>query len=186
VAARLDYAAYDIVLNVQGDEPFVSREALAGAVAVVADAQAPIGTAAVAADPSVLSRPDVVKVVRNDRGHALYFSRAPIPFLREPADAGVRDPLIRQHVGVYAYRRDALQSWVAWAPHPLELVERLEQLRPLAHGMAIGVADIPSAEGGIDTEDDLARANARWALHTAVASPTPGQPNLLTPSLDNA
>lgn len=186
VAARRDYAAYEIVLNVQGDEPFVSREALAGAVAVVAEGRAPIGTAAVAADPSVLSRPDVVKVVRDIHGNALYFSRAPIPYLREPADAAVRDPLIRQHVGVYAYHRDALQSWVGWAPHPLELAERLEQLRPLAHGMAIGVADVPSAEGGIDTEDDLALANARWALHAPVAPPTPGHPHHLTPSLGNA
>ena len=183
VAARPEFARYDIVLNVQGDEPFVSRDALAGALAIVAEGRAPIGTAAVRADSSMLDRPDVVKVVRRDDGRALYFSRAPIPFLRESTDAAMRDPLVRQHVGVYAYHRDALQQWVGWPPHPLELIERLEQLRPLAHGLAIGVADVAAIEGGIDTEDDLARANARWALHEASVHLSPGRPHDLTPSL---
>lgn len=163
VAGHAAYADFDVLLNVQGDEPFVSGEALRGAVQIVASGRAPIGTAAVPAAPDVLSRPDVVKVVRTDEGRALYFSRAPIPYLREATDASVRDPLVRQHVGVYAYTRDALQQWVSWTPHPLELTERLEQLRPLAHGLAIGVADVAHADGGIDTEDDLVRANARWA-----------------------
>jgi 3-deoxy-manno-octulosonate cytidylyltransferase (CMP-KDO synthetase) len=163
VAARPEFRRFDVLLNVQGDEPFVSRAALAGAVAVVTGGAAPIGTAAVPAQVDVLPRPDVVKVVCTDDGRALYFSRATIPFLREAADAPRLAPLVRQHVGVYAYTRDALQQWVAWPPHPLELVERLEQLRPLAHGLAIGVADVPHADGGIDTEDDLVRANTRWA-----------------------
>jgi 3-deoxy-manno-octulosonate cytidylyltransferase (CMP-KDO synthetase) len=162
VAARPEYAAYSTLLNVQGDEPFVSREALAGAVAMVTSGFAPVGTAAVSASAHALLRPDVVKVVCTDEGRALYFSRAPIPYLRDPSDASLLTPLVRQHVGVYAYTRTALQQWVQWSPHPLELVERLEQLRPLAHGVAIGVAVVPSAEGGIDTEDDLQRANAHW------------------------
>ena len=162
VAARQEFAHFDVILNVQGDEPFVSREALAGAVAIVTGGLAPIGTAAVPIPASALSTPDVVKVVRGEDGHALYFSRAPIPYLRDAADAGAQQTLALQHVGVYAYTRDALQRWVGWAPHPLELVERLEQLRPLAYGLAIGVADVPAAEGGIDTEDDLERANLRW------------------------
>lgn len=162
VAARPEFAGMNVVLNVQGDEPFVSREALAGAVSVVAAGRAPIGTAAVPIAPEALTRPEVVKVVCTDDGRALYFSRAPIPFLRDPSDAALLEPLVRQHVGVYAYAREALRQWVAWAPHALELVERLEQLRPLAHGVAIGVAHVPVAEGGIDTEDDLRRANERW------------------------
>ena len=162
VAAHPDFERFDIVLNVQGDEPFVSGEALAGAVAIVARRVAPIGTAAIQVPADWQSRPDVVKVVCTDEGRALYFSRAPIPFLRDPVDAPRLAPLVRQHVGVYAYTRHALQQWVAWAPHPLEVIERLEQLRPLAHGLAIGVAHAPSTEGGIDTEDDLQRANARW------------------------
>ncbi len=162
VAARPEFARFAVILNVQGDEPFVSREALVGAVAIVTDGRAPIGTAAVPISVSALLTPDVVKVVRGDDGRALYFSRAPIPFLRDPVDADAQLALVRQHVGVYAYTRDALEAWVAWAPHALELVERLEQLRPLAHGLAIGVADVPAAEGGIDTEGDLERANMRW------------------------
>jgi 3-deoxy-manno-octulosonate cytidylyltransferase (CMP-KDO synthetase) len=94
---------------------------------------------------------------------ALYFSRAGIPYLREPADETSRDACIAQHIGVYAYERSALAAWVALAPHPLERAERLEQLRPLAAGMAMGVAIVDTLPlGGIDTEDDLARANAQW------------------------
>lgn len=164
VAAMPAYASAEILLNVQGDEPFVPREALAGAVAIVQRGQAPIGTAAVSAPAEVLHRPDVVKVVCADDGRALYFSRAPIPYLRDAQDEAIRRDLVRQHVGVYAYTRTALARWVAWDPHPLELIERLEQLRPLAHGLTIGVADVPAAEGGIDTEEDLERANARWSV----------------------
>ncbi|MDQ8157820.1 MAG: 3-deoxy-manno-octulosonate cytidylyltransferase [Gemmatimonadota bacterium] len=169
VAARPEFAAHAVILNVQGDEPFVSREALAGAVAIVASGRAAIGTASVPIAAEALRTPDVVKVVCTEDGRALYFSRAPIPFLRDPAEAPLQQSLARQHVGVYAYTREALQAWVAWAPHPLELVERLEQLRPLAHGLAIGVAMVPAAEGGIDTEDDLTRANARWSTLTLPA-----------------
>jgi len=175
VAARPEYAGYDVILNVQGDEPFVSGDALAGAVAVVVRGRAPIGTAAVLADAAILERPDVVKVVCDDFGNALYFSRAPIPFLRDITDAAARVPHIRQHVGVYAYSRDALAQWVAWPPHALESIERLEQLRPLAHGLRIGVADVRAVEGGIDTEEDLARANARWQQFVASAT-TSSQP----------
>lgn len=172
VAAALALADDAIVLNVQGDEPFVDAAAVQGAVDVVRGGHAPIGTAAVRADAAILATPDVVKVVVDDAGRALYFSRAPIPFLRDAADAAHRAPLVRQHLGVYAYRADALRRWVALPPHPLELVERLEQLRPLAAGLAIGVADAPPPPfGGIDTEADLARANAAWASLTAVPTP---------------
>lgn len=162
VVAHEGYDAFDVVLNVQGDEPFVSREALDGAVRVVTSGLAPIGTVCVVASPDTLQLPDVVKVVRDDVGHALYFSRAPIPFLRDASDASQLSSLVRQHVGVYAYTRDALRQWVAWPPHALELTERLEQLRPLAHGLRIGVTDVEATERGIDTEDDLLRANERW------------------------
>ena len=101
------------------------------------------------------------------------FSRAPIPFLRDAGDAASRDALVRQHLGVYAYTPAALAAWVALPPHGLELAERLEQLRPLAAGMAMGVAIVNEAPlmGGIDTEADLVRANALWA---AGAAPVPG------------
>ena len=171
VAARPEFSSFGVFLNVQGDEPFVSGEALSGAVDIVTSGLAPIGTAAVPVPPEALSRPEVVKVVCTDDRRALYFSRAAIPFLRDAADAAVLAPLVRQHVGVYAYARQALQQWVRWPPHPLELIERLEQLRPLAHGLSIGVSTVSATEGGIDTEDDLVRANAHWnVLHADIAS----------------
>jgi 3-deoxy-manno-octulosonate cytidylyltransferase (CMP-KDO synthetase) len=156
----------DVILNVQGDEPFVARDALLGAVEVVRSGLADIGTAAVRADIDVLQRPDVVKVVCADDGRALYFSRAPIPFLRDAGDATLHATLVRQHVGVYAYSPRALATWVSLPPHPLELSERLEQLRPLAHGLSIGVATATSSERGIDTEMDLVHANERWSALT--------------------
>ena len=114
VAARPEFAHFDVILNVQGDEPFVSRDALAGAVAIVTEGLAPIGTAAVPMLAAALLQPDIVKVVRGDDGRALYFSRAPIPYLREPGDAGAQQAMARQHVGIYAYTREALQAWVGW------------------------------------------------------------------------
>jgi 3-deoxy-manno-octulosonate cytidylyltransferase (CMP-KDO synthetase) len=168
VAARPQYAAFGTIVNVQGDEPFVSEAALRGAITIVTSGRFPVGTAAVPAPPDVLARPDVVKVVTADDGRALYFSRAPIPFLRDPADRAERDARIRQHVGVYAYARDALDRWVRLPTHPLERIERLEQLRPLAAGLAMGVADIDEAATvGIDTEDDLERANEQWTTFLA-------------------
>jgi 3-deoxy-manno-octulosonate cytidylyltransferase (CMP-KDO synthetase) len=160
VAAK--YRDVDVVLNVQGDEPFVGEDALRGSVELVRSGRFPVGTAAAPASAQVLQRPDVVKVVTDDTGRALYFSRAAIPHLREPGDADARDGLVRQHVGVYAYTPAALAAWVALPPHLLERVERLEQLRPLAAGWAMGVADVADASRGVDTEEDLVRANAYW------------------------
>jgi 3-deoxy-manno-octulosonate cytidylyltransferase (CMP-KDO synthetase) len=105
-----------------------------------------------------------------DDGRAMYFSRGPIPFLRDEADAARQEQRTLQHIGVYAYARDALEKWVALPVHPLEEIERLEQLRPLAAGIPIGVAVTKeAAASGIDTEDDLASANARWDAFMAGA-----------------
>lgn len=168
VAAHPDYAAYDIVVNVQGDEPFMRGDAMAGAIAMVRDHGFPLGTAAGRRGPAILDDPNCVKVVREASGRAMYFSRAGIPFLRDAADAALRDDLLLQHMGIYACRRDALQRWVSLPPHPLELVEKLEQLRALADGLAMGVAvvDAPSW-GEVNTEDDLIRANSHWAALAA-------------------
>jgi 3-deoxy-manno-octulosonate cytidylyltransferase (CMP-KDO synthetase) len=130
-----------------------------------------LGTAALRTDPRILLRPDVVKVVTADDGAAMYFSRAPIPFLRDGTDAAERDARVLHHVGVYAYTPDALARWVALPVHPLEQIERLEQLRPLAHGMRMGVAITDeTARSGIDTEEDLALANSQWATFTTTES----------------
>lgn len=163
VISHAEYARFDVVLNVQGDEPFISAEALAGAVGCVADGRFELGTAAAHAPIEALQTPHIVKVVCADDGRALYFSRAGIPALREPGDRNVLEGTVRQHIGVYAYTPEALRRWVSLPEHPLERIERLEQLRPLAAGMAMGVATIAHAPpGGLDTEDDLTRANENW------------------------
>ncbi len=164
VAARDAFSGATVVLNVQGDEPFVSEAALRGALAMVRERGFELGTSAVPAAPGSRQRPEIVKVVTADDGRALYFSRAGIPFVRD--DSGV-DPdvtLMLQHVGVYAYTPTALARWVALPEHRLERIERLEQLRPLAAGMAMGVAVVHEVPiRGIDTEEDLIAANAHWA-----------------------
>jgi 3-deoxy-manno-octulosonate cytidylyltransferase (CMP-KDO synthetase) len=163
VANRPAYLAFDAILNVQGDEPFVPASALQGAVSQVTSGSFPLGTAAARAAEQILDEPNVVKVVAADDGRAMYFSRAAIPFLRDAAEAHLRTTRVWQHIGVYAYSRDALAKWVSLPPHPLERIERLEQLRPLAAGLAMGVALVDEpARIGVDTADDLERANAHW------------------------
>ena len=163
VVSHAEYARFDVVLNVQGDEPFVSAAALRGAVGCVADGHCELGTAASHASVAILDSPHIVKIVCADDGRALYFSRAGIPALRDGGDLALLDAEIRQHIGVYAYTPEALRRWVSLPEHPLERIERLEQLRPLAAGMSMGVATVGKAPpGGIDTEEDLLRANENW------------------------
>jgi 3-deoxy-manno-octulosonate cytidylyltransferase (CMP-KDO synthetase) len=160
VAARPEFAGYDAVVNVQGDEPFLAREALAGSIERLAQGD-DIGTAAAPLDPGLASDPARVKVVTDRAGRALYFSRAVIPHRREPSDPG--DGLYWQHLGIYAYTRDALRRWTRLEPSPAELAERLEQLRALHHGFTIGVTRLAEpVEPGVDTPDDLRRAEAHW------------------------
>lgn len=170
VARRPEYADYDVVVNVQGDEPFVSRTAILGATRLVTDGAFPIGTAAAVATADVLADPNVVKIVADANGRAMYFSRAPIPFLRASGDrddVSLLRQYVWQHIGVYAYARTALQNWVSLPPAPLELIERLEQLRPLTAGMPIGISLIDEQMApGIDTDEDLERANRAWTDFT--------------------
>jgi 3-deoxy-manno-octulosonate cytidylyltransferase (CMP-KDO synthetase) len=168
VAVSPGFESFEAFVNVQGDEPFISAGFIRAAADVVRSGRFTLGTVAATATDDIFDRPSVVKVVTALDGRALYFSRAPIPFLREPADAELRRPLTLQHIGVYSYTRSALAQWIALPPHPLEDIERLEQLRPLAHGMNIGVAVINErAECGIDTEEDLRIANERWSSFAA-------------------
>jgi 3-deoxy-manno-octulosonate cytidylyltransferase (CMP-KDO synthetase) len=160
VAARDEFAGFEAIVNVQGDEPFVAREALAGAIERVAQGD-DIGTAAAPLDPALVDDPARVKVVTDARGRALYFSRAAIPHLREAGD--LMPMLYWQHLGLYAYTREALRRWTSLEPSPAELAERLEQLRALHHGLRIGVALLGEpVEPGVDTPDDLRRAEAHW------------------------
>jgi 3-deoxy-manno-octulosonate cytidylyltransferase (CMP-KDO synthetase) len=160
VAGRAEFAGFDTIVNIQGDEPFLPREAVAGALSRVEQGDE-IGTAVAPLDPSLAAESSLVKVVTDAKGHALYFSRAPIPFHRDG-----REPTERvywQHVGLYACSRPALMRWVGLPPAPSEEAERLEQLRALHYGMTIGVAHLSEAAlPGIDTADDLRRAEAHW------------------------
>ena len=153
-------AEYDIVVNLQGDEPFLPVAAVSGAIGRVMQGDQ-IGTAAAPLAADMRDEPSLVKVVMDDTGRALYFSRSAIPHLREAADlVGSR---WWQHLGIYAYRREALMRVAAMAPNQLEVAERLEQLRALAGGISIGVALLDSAVlPGIDTPADLAAAEVRW------------------------
>jgi 3-deoxy-manno-octulosonate cytidylyltransferase (CMP-KDO synthetase) len=163
VAAQPRFRGYGTIVNVQGDEPFIGPGAVRGAAQLGSGGKFPIGTAASRASTEILDTPSLVKVVVADNGRAMYFSRAPIPFLRDHADRARLGERTLQHIGVYAYSPEALREWVSLPPHPLEQIERLEQLRPLAAGLPIGVAVTNEAPAsGIDTEEDLERANARW------------------------
>jgi 3-deoxy-manno-octulosonate cytidylyltransferase (CMP-KDO synthetase) len=160
VAGRAEYAGFEVIVNLQGDEPFLPREALAGALSRIEGGD-DVGTAAAPLDPALAADPARVKVVTDAEGRALYFSRAVIPHRREPEDPA--DGLYWQHLGIYAYTRPALDRWVRWKPSPMEQAERLEQLRALHYGLAIGVARLSEpAPPGVDTPDDLRRAEAQW------------------------
>jgi len=159
-ARRSEFAGFDVVVNVQGDEPFVSREALTGALQRL-ELGDDVGTAAAPLDPALAADPSRVKVVTDARGRALYFSRAVIPHRRDPG--GRSEGLYWQHVGLYAYTRPALECWVRAGPSLAEEAERLEQLRALHCGLAVGVTRLTEpALPGVDTPDDLRRAEAHW------------------------
>jgi len=155
-----------IVVNIQGDEPLIDPAVIDAVVRPLLDDRAvAIGTACrPCRSAEEFTNPNVVKVVRDARGGALYFSRAPIPCLR--AAPGGLPAMARVHVGLYAYRRDALLRLAALPPADAEVVESLEQLRALANGMAIHVVDTNHESIGVDTPDDLARVRLR--LLTAV------------------
>jgi 3-deoxy-manno-octulosonate cytidylyltransferase (CMP-KDO synthetase) len=160
VAARPEFAGMDLVANVQGDEPFLEAEAIAGSIARAAEGD-DVGTCAGPLDAALAADPARVKVVTDVAGRALYFSRAPIPFRRDPDTPA--EGLYWQHVGLYVYRPAALRRWVALAPTAAERTEKLEQLRALQHGLTIGVARLAAPVlPGVDTPDDLHRAEAHW------------------------
>ena len=164
IAGRRNWPADDIVVNVQGDEPMLPPVLIGQAVNLLA--ATPGAAIATLASPIELEAeyrdPNVVKVVTRDDGMALYFSRAPIPFDRDGASAGAwANRAARRHLGIYAYRVSALRAISAAPQAALERRERLEQLRALAMGFSIVVADAIEAPGpGVDTPEDLARVNA--------------------------
>jgi 3-deoxy-manno-octulosonate cytidylyltransferase (CMP-KDO synthetase) len=192
--ARQAHALDDqIIVNLQGDEPLMPPQLLAGvALQLASDPQAGVATAACPIrEAQEVFSPHVVKLVCDQKGRALYFSRAPIPFWRDgwsaatakeritalpqamaPPDTGSHpgergaSPFFR-HLGLYAYRAGPLQAYSQWSPSPLEEIEKLEQLRWLYYGHTITVrwlAEAPPA--GVDTREDLARVREVLSLRT--------------------
>jgi 3-deoxy-manno-octulosonate cytidylyltransferase (CMP-KDO synthetase) len=158
VAQLLKLPASTLVVNVQGDEPLIPPELINQVAQTLAsNAQCAISTIAVPiSDPSEIENPNVVKVVLNRAGEALYFSRAPIPYVRDPQSTPKTEHL--RHLGIYAYRADFLQAFAHLEPAPPEKAEALEQLRALWNGYRIAVhiaAEAPPA--GVDTPEDLER-----------------------------
>lgn len=172
-AARAGWAARDIVVNLQGDEPLLPP-ALLRQVAQLLEQHpgADIATLAVPIESvEEFLDPNAVKVVADPSGRALYFSRAPIPWPRDGSSAGApaHCGAARRHVGLYAYRVAALQRLASLPVAVLEDLEKLEQLRALAHGMEIRVADVLERPGpDINTPADLARVEAVLRARGAV------------------
>lgn len=163
----------DIVINLQGDEPMMdpnSLDVLSGLLdrdpeAVMATVAAPITS------PEVYNSPNCVKLVRDGKGRALYFSRSPIPCVRDGSpDFAARPVRFLQHVGLYAYRREFLLELANKPPAILEETERLEQLRVLDLGRPIQVGIVPCASRGVDTLEDYERFVAEYSGKNAVVA----------------
>ena len=153
----------DVYVNVQGDEPLMPAANIDLAVdTLLASADREIATVALRVDVAEAADPNVVKVAVAADGRALYFSRAAIPFARNGK------PDHRKHLGLYAYRADTLQKLAALSPSPLERLESLEQLRWLEAGWSIWVGDARADSIGVDTPEDLARAEKSLAEKEAV------------------
>jgi 3-deoxy-manno-octulosonate cytidylyltransferase (CMP-KDO synthetase) len=146
----------DIYVNIQGDEPTLTPDFFPPLLELFDLPEVEVATLAVPCPPEEFMNPNAVKVVTALDGRALYFSRATIPFDRD----GIGFTGYRKHLGIYAYRMSALDRFAALPPSPLEKIERLEQLRLLENGIALYVAEAPRDTIGVDTEEDLLRAEA--------------------------
>lgn len=145
----------ELVVNIQGDEPLIDPAAIDAAILPLAhDPEIVMGTLKKAIqDPREITDPNVVKVVTDRNGDAIYFSRCPIPYQRDQAGSGTHF----KHIGLYVYRRDFLLGYPALPVGPLEQAERLEQLRALENGYRIRVVETEYESLGVDTPEDLER-----------------------------
>jgi 3-deoxy-manno-octulosonate cytidylyltransferase (CMP-KDO synthetase) len=173
VANRPEFAEFEYIANVQGDEPLLKENHLRLAIELVREHGWDVGTCATPLmEDAARSDPSVVKVARAVNGRALYFSRASIPYKRDEKplpEELAREPFLRQ-IGIYAYTRDALHDWVAMAPSQLERLELLEQLRPLEAGLRIGVAVVGAADPGVDTPADVIRMEEQLRRQSGAAT----------------
>jgi 3-deoxy-manno-octulosonate cytidylyltransferase (CMP-KDO synthetase) len=162
----------DLIVNIQGDEPLIDPAAIDAAVlAMLDDFTRPMGTLKKRIEnPDEISNPNVVKVVTDQAGCAIYFSRLPIPYGH---DADQRPALLFKHIGLYVYRRDFLLGYSALPVGPLERAERLEQLRALENGYSIRVVETEYESFGVDTPEDLDRVANLFSvslLNTSLSS----------------
>ena len=146
----------DIYVNIQGDEPTLTADFFPPLLDLFERPEVEVATLAVRCPPEDIANPNTVKVVTSLDGKALYFSRATIPFDRD--SAGFTG--YRKHLGIYAYRKTALERFAALPSSPLEKLEKLEQLRLLENGIAVYVSDAPRDTIGVDTEEELMKAEA--------------------------
>ena len=145
----------DVYVNVQGDEPLACREQIDTLLGLMQSDTVQVGTLMTPCALQDITNPNAVKVVCSDAGQALYFSRAAIPYDRDRTN-----PHYYKHLGFYAYRKSALDRFVAWPESSLERAERLEQLRFLQNGISIYAAETPHDSVGVDTEEDFQRVEA--------------------------
>lgn len=149
---------FDVVVNIQGDEPLIDPKIIDRCVsAILSDDQAGVCSAMIPFQPGEdYTRPDMVKVVTDANGYAMFFSRAPIPDVRRlSGEELAAAPLPMKHVGIYVYRKTALEQFVLMQPSKYELIEKLEQLRVLESGIRIRMVEIDSPAIGVDTPEDL-------------------------------
>ncbi len=162
VAAKLKY---DIIVNVQGDEPLIKPEMIDDVIKLLNDKRASIGTLVKKiSEQSEVSNQNVVKVVMDKEGFALYFSRAPVPFHAKHSE--IAAPVYYKHIGIYSYRKDILLSLSQMEQTELEKAEKLEQLRALENGFRIKIKETFFETFGVDTPEDLERIE-KW-LNTSL------------------
>lgn len=176
VAARV---ASDAVVNIQGDEPLLDPTVIDAVAAALADCEMATAAAPLR-DPAEYDNPNVVKVVVNAAGRALYFSRRTIPYLRDLAGRPAAEQLAAfpflKHLGIYGYRRDTLLQLVRWPVSALEAAEKLEQLRALEHGLSIAVVRVESVSIGVDTPEDALRVERLLQAGAAASGRLPNPP----------
>ncbi len=150
---------FDSIINVQGDEPLISPALIDHLALELAREQSlrMITAAAIITEPELVQDPNVVKVVTDVHGDALYFSRSPLPFVRNASPATVH----KRHLGIYGFRRDFLLEFVKWPPSMLEMTESLEQLRAMEHGVRLRVVMTDDVSPGVDTLEQALAVEAR-------------------------
>ena len=155
IAEAIENLDIDIVVNVQGDEPFVKKEPLQKVIDVFSDATVQVASLMqVLTNPQLIEDPNYVKVAVNNNMDALFFSRSVIPYHRDK----IATPIYYEHIGVYAFRKQALMNFTSWPITPLEAVEKIECLRYLENGVSIKMVVTEYMGVEIDTPEDLLRA----------------------------